>query len=221
MRELYAPRLPWRSSTRETMEPGTFVARAPFAPVAIEARPLQNGLTCATRARQHLSRTACRHATAAILKTVQYVAVAVGARLGANVRFSVGHWAPDRFGAEFPYGTFIINVTSAFAIGIVLSSAHIGERVGVDPLLAPVLRHGLSGRLHDVFDIRLGDAHAGPVGQLAARPGLRLRQQRDRLCRRVARLSPGPRRTALKPRATRPPARAPATSRLRLGKTAL
>ncbi len=52
--------------------------------------------------------------------------------LGANLRFIVGNWAADRFGAEFPYGTFIINVTGAFAIGIVLS--YIGERVGVDPL---------------------------------------------------------------------------------------
>jgi CrcB protein len=63
---------------------------------------------------------------------VQYVAVAVGAMLGANFRFIVGNWAADRFGTEFPYGTFIVNVTGAFAIGIVLS--YIGERVGVDPL---------------------------------------------------------------------------------------
>jgi CrcB protein len=52
---------------------------------------------------------------------VQYVAVAVGAMLGANLRFVVGNWAADRFGADFPYGTFIINVSGAFAIGIILS----------------------------------------------------------------------------------------------------
>jgi CrcB protein len=63
---------------------------------------------------------------------VQYVAVAVGAMLGANLRFVVGNWAADRFGADFPYGTFLINVSGAFAIGIVL--AFIGERVGVNPL---------------------------------------------------------------------------------------
>jgi CrcB protein len=63
---------------------------------------------------------------------VQYVAVAVGAMLGANLRFVVGNWAADRFGADFPYGTFIVNVSGAFAIGIVLS--FVGERVGINPL---------------------------------------------------------------------------------------
>jgi fluoride exporter len=63
---------------------------------------------------------------------VQYVAVAVGAMLGANLRFMVGNWAADRFGAEFPYGTLLINVSGALAIGIVLS--FVGERVGVSPL---------------------------------------------------------------------------------------
>jgi CrcB protein len=63
---------------------------------------------------------------------VQYVAVAVGAMLGANLRFIVGNWAVDRFGADYPYGTFIVNVSGAFVIGIVLS--FVGERVGINPL---------------------------------------------------------------------------------------
>ena len=63
---------------------------------------------------------------------VQYVAVAAGAMLGANLRYLVGNWAADRWGADFPYGTFLINVTGAFAIGVLL--AFIGERVGVSPL---------------------------------------------------------------------------------------
>ena len=63
---------------------------------------------------------------------MQYVAIAVGAMLGANLRFVVGNWAADRWGADFPYGTFLINVSGAFAIGLLLS--FIGERVGVSPL---------------------------------------------------------------------------------------
>ena len=63
---------------------------------------------------------------------MQYVAVAVGAMLGANLRFVVGNWAADRFGADFPYGTLMINVSGAFAIGIVLS--FVGERVGISPM---------------------------------------------------------------------------------------
>lgn len=64
--------------------------------------------------------------------TVQFVAVAVGAMLGANLRFVLGTWAADRFGADFPYGTLIVNVSGAFAIGILLSL--IGERVDLNPL---------------------------------------------------------------------------------------
>jgi len=52
--------------------------------------------------------------------------------LGANLRFVIGQWAADRLGPELPYGTFLINVSGAFAIGIVLS--FIGQRVGVSPL---------------------------------------------------------------------------------------
>jgi fluoride exporter len=63
---------------------------------------------------------------------VQYVAVAVGAMLGANLRFVVGNWAADQFGAEFPYGTLLVNVSGAFVIGIALS--FIGQRVGISPL---------------------------------------------------------------------------------------
>jgi CrcB protein len=63
---------------------------------------------------------------------VQYVAIAVGAMLGANLRFIVGTWAADRFGADFPYGTLLVNVSGAFAIGLLL--AFLAERVGVNPM---------------------------------------------------------------------------------------
>ena len=78
-----------------------------------------------------------------ILDAVQYLVVAVGAMLGANLRFVIGMWAADRFGVDFPYGTFIVNVSGAFAIGIVL--AFIGERVGIDPLWRLFFATGLLG----------------------------------------------------------------------------
>ncbi len=64
--------------------------------------------------------------------SVQFVAVAVGAMLGANLRYLVTIWSVERWGADFPYGTFIVNVSGAFAIGIVL--AFLGERLDVSPL---------------------------------------------------------------------------------------
>jgi CrcB protein len=63
---------------------------------------------------------------------VQFVAVGVGALLGANLRFLVGNWAAERWGADFPYGTFIVNVSGAFAVGVIL--AFVGERLGLNPL---------------------------------------------------------------------------------------
>ena len=52
--------------------------------------------------------------------------------LGANLRFAVGNWAAEQFGADFPYGTLLVNVSGAFAIGLLL--AFVGERAGVSPL---------------------------------------------------------------------------------------
>jgi CrcB protein len=63
---------------------------------------------------------------------MQFLAIAVGAALGANLRFVVGVWAAENWPADFPYGTFIVNVSGAFAVGIVL--AFLTERVGANPL---------------------------------------------------------------------------------------
>ncbi len=52
--------------------------------------------------------------------------------LGANLRFLVATWALERWGADFPYGTFLVNVSGAFAVGIVL--AYLGEHLDVSPL---------------------------------------------------------------------------------------
>lgn len=45
--------------------------------------------------------------------------VALGAALGANGRYYFGVWAAERFGAGFPYGTLLINVSGSFLIGLV------------------------------------------------------------------------------------------------------
>ncbi len=63
---------------------------------------------------------------------MSFLAVGIGAFLGANLRFVVGTWAAERFGVDFPYGTFIVNVSGAFAVGVVL--AFMGERLGLSPL---------------------------------------------------------------------------------------
>ncbi len=52
--------------------------------------------------------------------------VGIGAFLGANARYWVGGWAAERFGTVFPYGTFIINVSGSFAVGLL--AAFFAER---------------------------------------------------------------------------------------------
>jgi len=52
--------------------------------------------------------------------------------LGANLRYVLTLWSVEQWGADFPYGTFIVNVSGAFAIGIVL--AYLGERFEISPL---------------------------------------------------------------------------------------
>jgi CrcB protein len=49
--------------------------------------------------------------------------IAVGAAVGANLRYWLSQWAAQQWGAAFPYGTLIINVLGSFAIGVVLTIA--------------------------------------------------------------------------------------------------
>ncbi len=44
--------------------------------------------------------------------------VGVGGFVGANARYLLGNWAKDRWGSDFPYGTFLINITGCFVIGV-------------------------------------------------------------------------------------------------------
>ena len=49
---------------------------------------------------------------------MKYLMVGIGGFIGANARFIIGTWAAQKWGASFPYGTFIINVTGCFILGL-------------------------------------------------------------------------------------------------------
>lgn len=51
----------------------------------------------------------------------RFAMVALGGMLGANARYLIGLWAADRFGAQFPYGTLLVNLSGSLAIGFVLT----------------------------------------------------------------------------------------------------
>jgi CrcB protein len=57
--------------------------------------------------------------------------VAIGGGIGSVTRYLVGGWFANRFGPAFPYGTFVINVTGSFIIGLFLAFAQ--ERVSLSP----------------------------------------------------------------------------------------
>ena len=50
---------------------------------------------------------------------LKYVMVGVGGCLGSILRFWLGTYIGSRMGTRFPYGTFVINITGSFLIGIV------------------------------------------------------------------------------------------------------
>ena len=47
-----------------------------------------------------------------------YVIVGMGGFIGANARFIVGRWALQKWGVQFPVGTFLINVAGSFILGL-------------------------------------------------------------------------------------------------------
>jgi CrcB protein len=52
---------------------------------------------------------------------LKYVMVGVGGCLGSILRFWLGSYIGSRMGTRFPYGTFVINVTGSFLIGLVFA----------------------------------------------------------------------------------------------------
>ncbi len=48
----------------------------------------------------------------------KYLVVGLGGFIGANARYILGTWIGRRWGTAFPYGTFVINVTGCFILGL-------------------------------------------------------------------------------------------------------
>jgi CrcB protein len=74
---------------------------------------------------------------------VPYLAITFGAIVGANARYLVGSLVGQHLGAEFPYGTLLINVSGSFLIGLFL--ALVSNRFQVDPLWRLCVVTGLLG----------------------------------------------------------------------------
>lgn len=76
---------------------------------------------------------------------LKFLAVAVGGALGACSRYFVSQWAASRFGADFPYGTLLVNAVGCFLIGFFLTLAT--ERMIVSPYWRLIVAVGFLGGL--------------------------------------------------------------------------
>jgi len=76
---------------------------------------------------------------------LKIVAVAVGGSIGATTRYLVSTWAAGRFGADFPYGTLIVNVIGCFIIGAFMAATT--ERFIISPYWRLIVTVGFVGGL--------------------------------------------------------------------------
>jgi CrcB protein len=86
-----------------------------------------------------------------------YLAVGAGGFLGAIARYAVGLWIGQRWGRSFPLGTFVINVSGSFLIGLVM--ALFTERFMVNPQWRLLLAVGFLGAYttFSTFELETGN----------------------------------------------------------------
>jgi CrcB protein len=51
----------------------------------------------------------------------KYLVVLAGAGLGGLARYVAGTWVMAKYGGRFPLGTFVINVSGSFLIGVLMT----------------------------------------------------------------------------------------------------
>lgn len=52
---------------------------------------------------------------------INYLIIGVGGFIGAITRYALALWIGQRWGRSFPLGTFVINVSGSFLIGLIMS----------------------------------------------------------------------------------------------------
>lgn len=52
---------------------------------------------------------------------MEYLVIGLGGILGANARYIVAGWVTQRLGLEFPWGTFLVNTSGSFVLGLFMA----------------------------------------------------------------------------------------------------
>jgi CrcB protein len=73
----------------------------------------------------------------------KFLVISLGAALGANSRYWVGHFTPRFFGNTFPYATALVNLTGCFAIGLIMTLSL--QRITMTPLTRLFVFVGILG----------------------------------------------------------------------------
>ena len=73
----------------------------------------------------------------------KFLLISAGAVLGANARYWIGTWAAQKWGAAFPYGTLLINLTGSLLLGLFMALT--AERLSIDPRLRLLIATGFLG----------------------------------------------------------------------------
>jgi fluoride exporter len=76
-----------------------------------------------------------RAALGSRIRMLTIILIMVGAGLGATARFLLAQWAAARFGASFPYGTLLINISGSFLLGFIYTIL-----LRANPATAPLAR---------------------------------------------------------------------------------
>jgi CrcB protein len=74
---------------------------------------------------------------------VEYLVISLGGALGCNARYVISNWAAQRLGTTFPYGTFIINVSGSFFLGLLM--AYLQDRGFLHPNYRLFFATGFAG----------------------------------------------------------------------------
>jgi len=78
-----------------------------------------------------------------VQRLLPYLAISVGAALGANLRYLVGLWVAAGWAGALPLGTLLVNLTGSFAIGCFLGA--LGRRLREPPFVRLFVATGFLG----------------------------------------------------------------------------
>ncbi len=95
----------------------------------------------------------------------KWIGLAVGSILGGFSRYLLAGWIYRFTGADFPYGTFIVNVSGCFLIGLFYSFSEVRFLIGPDARL--FLMTGFCGAYTTFSTLILETANLAQDGEMA------------------------------------------------------